>query len=425
MIQKIAIIWLGYVGLPLAYHFAKKGCEVTWFDVSQKRLDELKAGKDSTHEIGDAIAEVAISYTSDPEHLKNAEMIIVTVPTPVTENKDPDYTPLLMASATIGKILRPWQIVVYESTVDPGATEEICLPVLERESGLTCPQDFSIGFSPERINPGDKEHTVDKIVKVVSGCTPESLVVIAETYRRIITAGVHEAPSIKVAEASKIIENTQRDINIGFINELSKICDKLGINTFDVLAAAGTKWNFLRFTPGLVGGHCIGVDPYYLAKKAQKLGIQPELILAGRRTNDEMGSYVAQQVVKLLIKAGKKIQGAQVLICGLTFKENVPDFRNSKIADVIRELKDFGVEVVCLDPYADHLDHHTQEELSVTPSEVIKELIWWKIYDGIIYAQDHQEFADLPFTTILAEDGIFFDIKGKWRTAGFTHYKSL
>jgi UDP-N-acetyl-D-galactosamine dehydrogenase len=424
MVHKIAIIWLGYVGLPLAYHFAKAGDEVIWFDVSEKRLAELKAGKDSTHEIGDAISSVAITYTSDTKDLVSAEMIIVTVPTPVDENKDPDYTPLINASTAIGGVLRQGQIVVYESTVDPGATEEICLPILEKVSWLRCPEDFQIGFSPERINPGDKEHTVEKIVKVVSWCTPESLQIIATTYRRIITAGVHEAPSIKVAEASKIIENTQRDINIWFINELAKICDKLGINTFDVLAAAGTKWNFLKFTPGLVGGHCIGVDPYYLAKKAQKLGIHPELILAGRRTNDEMGMFVAHQVIKLLIKAWKKIEGAKVLIFGVTFKENVPDFRNSKIADVIKELKDFGMVVTCIDPFANYLDAHTRDELCVTEHEVLLTPPTDK-YAGIVYAQDHLTFASINFDSLLEENGVFFDIKGKRRNQGFTHYKSL
>jgi UDP-N-acetyl-D-galactosamine dehydrogenase len=328
--ETIAVVGLGYVGLPLAYHFAKAGYTVIGFEISEKKLTELRAGIDVTHEVGDKIKDVNILYTNNPEDMKQADMIIVAVPTPVNENRDPDYTPLVKSSETIGSILQAWQIVVYESTVDPGATEEVCLPILEKKSGMKCGTDFKIGYSPERINPGDKEHTVDKIVKVVAGCDAESLDTIARIYGSIVTAGVHRASSIKVAEAAKIIENTQRDINIAFMNELAKICDKLGISTYDVLAAAGTKWNFLKFTPGLVGGHCIGVDPYYLAKRAQKLGLQPEVILSGRRINDDMPVWVANQVVKLLIKSSRKVAWARILVLGLTFKENVPDFRNSK-----------------------------------------------------------------------------------------------
>ena len=425
MIQTIAIVWLWYVWLPLAYSFAKAWYRVIWFDISDRRLQELQAWKDSTNEIWDAISQVSILYTKNPQDLVVADMIIVTVPTPVNDNKDPDYTPLILASTMIGGILRSNHIVVYESTVDPWATEEVCLPILEKASGLSCPEDFTIWYSPERINPGDKEHTVEKIVKVVSWINAESLHIIAETYRSIIHAWVHEATSIKVAEASKIIENTQRDINIWFINELSKICDKLWINTFDVLEAAGTKWNFLRFTPWLVWGHCIWVDPYYLAKKAQKLWINPELILAWRRTNDEMGLYVANQIIKMLIKADKKIEWSTVLIMWLTFKENVPDFRNSKIGDVIKELKDFGIHIVWVDPYSDHLHDHILHELSLSKDEIIPSLIAWATYDGIVYAQDHKEFASLHLESLCKKDWIIFDIKGKFRKEWFTHYKSL
>lgn len=424
MLKNIGIVWLWYVGLPLAYHFAKKWYSVVGFDISQRRLSELKEWIDTTHEIGDKIKDADILYTSDPSSLKSMECIIVTVPTPITENKDPDYTPLIKASEMIGSILQPWQIVVYESTVDPGATEEICLPVLERVSGLSCPKDFTIWYSPERINPGDKEHTVDKIAKVVGAIDENTLSIVSEMYGSIINATIHKAPSIKVAEASKIIENTQRDINIWFINELSQICDKLWINTFDVIEAASTKWNFLRFTPGLVGGHCIGVDPYYLAKRAQKLGLNPELILAWRRTNDGMGLYVAHHVIKMLIQANIKVQNAKVLVLWLTFKENVPDFRNSRIGDVIKELKEFGVEIEWYDPHSEQAHDHILHELSLSKNEVVRSLAPAS-YNGIIYAQDHAEFSSIDIASLLKDDGILFDIKGKFRKAGFTHYKSL
>ncbi len=421
--KTIALVGLGYVGLPLAYHFARSWFSVIGFDVSDRRLEELRNGKDSTDEIGPKIAEVNILYTKDPAELQKADMIIVTVPTPVTENNDPDYTPLIKASESIGKNMREGQIIVYESTVDPGATEEICLPILERESGLKCPGDFKIGYSPERINPGDKEHTVDKIVKVISGIDIESLEEIYQVYSSVITAWLHRATSIKVAEASKIIENTQRDINIAFMNELSKICDKLGINTFDVLDAAGTKWNFLRFTPGLVGGHCIGVDPYYLAKRAQKLGLHPDVILSGRKINDDMPIYVANQIVKMLIHSGKQVQWSRILILGLTFKENVPDFRNSKIATVIRELKEFWIQIAAYDPYSKNLYPHILEELFLHQDEILSTLEG--SYDGIIYAQDHRDFSGIDLRSLLGENGIFFDIKGKFRKNDWKNYKSL
>ncbi|NDK08127.1 nucleotide sugar dehydrogenase [Candidatus Gracilibacteria bacterium] len=422
--MKIAVIGLGYVGLPLAYHFEKVGHKVVGFDISTKRLEDLKNGIDITREIGEKIKDANILYTNSPEDIKDSEVIIVTVPTPTNANKDPDYTPLLKASETIGKVLKKGQIVVYESTVDPGATEEICLPVLEKFSNLKCPLDFKIGYSPERINPGDKEHTVDKIKKVVAGIDSETLDILTEMYESIISVGIHKASSIKVAEASKIIENTQRDINIAFMNELSMICDRLGINTFDVLEAAGTKWNFLKFTPGLVGGHCIGVDPYYLAQRAIKLGMNPEIILAGRRINDEMPVYTANQVVKMIIKSGKKVEGANILIMGLTFKENVPDFRNSKIGDTIKELKEFGLNIKAIDPYKAFMSDYDYHELNIEKNEVIDE-VGNNTYDGIIYAQNHKEFENIDLKEIIGETSILFDIKGKFRKDNFKNYKSL
>jgi UDP-N-acetyl-D-glucosamine/UDP-N-acetyl-D-galactosamine dehydrogenase len=422
--KTIALIGLGYVGLPLAYHFAKTGFQVIWFDVSERRLAELRSGHDSTEEIGSKISEVTIFYTNSATDLQKADMIIVTVPTPVNEGNDPDYTPLIKASESIGKNLQKWQIIVYESTVDPGATEEICLPILEKESGFKCPEDFKIGYSPERINPGDKEHTVDKILKVISGIDAESLEEIYAVYSTIIKAWLHRASSIMVAEASKIIENTQRDINIAFMNELSIICSKLGINTFDVLDAAGTKWNFLRFSPGLVGWHCIWVDPFYLSKKAQKLHLDPEIILAARKINDSMPEHVAHQVIKMLIQAGKQVKGSSILILWLTFKENVPDFRNSKIAWVIRELREYGVKVEWYDPYSVALHPHILRELYLKDTEVVKNLEEGK-YDGVIYAQDHKDFSQIDIPNLLNSDGVIFDIKGKFRHKGFSHYKSL
>ncbi len=421
--QKIAIVWLGYVWLPLAYHLAKTWNTVIGFDVYEKKLEELKSGFDSTEEIGAKIKDVNILYTNNPEELKQVEIIIVTVPTPVNANKDPDYTPLIKASETIGKILQKGQIVVYESTVDPGATEEVCLPLLEQYSGLKCPQDFTIGYSPERINPGDKEHTVDKIAKVVAGYDTKTLDILAEMYGSITTGIIHKAPCIKVAEASKIIENTQRDINIAIINEIAQICDKLWISTYDVLDAAATKWNFLRFTPGLVGGHCIGVDPYYLAKRAIKLGMHPDVILAGRRINDDMPFWVAHQIIKMLIKAGTKVEWAKVLVLWLTFKENVPDFRNSKIADTIKELKEFWINIVGYDPYHTYLHDHDREELNIEKSELISKISG--TYDGVIFAQNHKEFDNLDITKLLQKDGIIFDVKGVLRKKWFSNYKSL
>ena len=356
MSQKIAIIGLGYVGLPLAHAFSEK-YEVIGFDIAQWRIDELNSGVDRTLELNEAQVKESlahgIKFTKDLEDISDCNVYIVTVPTPIDKHKKPDLTPLIKASESIGKVLKKDDIVIYESTVYPGATEEECVPVLEKFSGMKFNEDFFCGYSPERINPGDKEHTVTKILKVTAGSTPEIGIKVDDLYASIITAGTHLAPSIKVAEAAKVIENSQRDINIAFVNELAIIFNKLGIDTEAVLEAAGTKWNFLPFRPGLVGGHCIGVDPYYLTHKAQEVGYNPEIILAGRRLNDNMGMYVANQVLKLLIQKEHKIAGAKVLVLGITFKENCPDIRNSRVIDVIQELQEFGTNVEVYDPWAD------------------------------------------------------------------------
>ena len=356
MTNKLCIIGLGYVGLPLAHAFSSK-YKVIGFVIAQWRIDELRSGIDRTLELSETQVKEAIEngmeFSNNIENLKDCNIYIVTVPTPIDKHKKPDLTPLIKASETIGKVLKIDDIVIYESTVYPGATEEECVPVLEKFSNMKFNEDFFCGYSPERINPGDKEHTVTKILKVTSGRTAQVAKVVDELYKTIITAGTHLAPSIKVAEAAKVIENSQRDINIAFVNELALIFNKLGIDTNDVLEAASTKWNFLPYRPGLVGGHCIGVDPYYLAYKAQEVGYNPEIILAGRRLNDNMGIYVASQVIKLMIKKGYKVDGARVLVLGITFKENCPDIRNSKVIDVIRELEDFGVKVDVYDPWAD------------------------------------------------------------------------
>ena len=421
--MKIAIVWLWYVGLPLAYNFAKAWFDVIWFDVNEKRLKELRQWKDSTNEVWDKISQVNIFYTSSPEDLKQAKLIIVTVPTPINKHKNPDFTPLKKASQTIGKILQPWQIVVYESTVYPGCTEEICLPILEKESWLNCPKDFKIWYSPERINPGDKVHTVENIVKVVAWIDQETTDFLTEIYWKIIRAGIHKASSVKVAEAAKVIENTQRDINIALMNELSQIFDKIWINTYEVLEAAWTKWNFLKFTPGLVGGHCIWVDPYWLAYKAVEVNHHPELILAWRRINDFMPIFVANQVVKLLIKAWKKVEGTNILILWLTFKENVPDFRNSKIADVIKELKEFWVNIKAYDPFYENLNSHILQELNLSEDEVLRNLEGR--YDWVVFAVNHKEFENIDLQDYLSENGVVFDVKGRFRNRWFKFYKSL
>jgi len=405
--DKIAIIGLGYVGLPLAVEFAKK-YPVVGFDIYQTRIDELKNGYDRTLELTEAEVKEAIAhkmeFSTNLETLHDCTIFIVTVPTPIDKNKRPDLTPLIKASETVGKVLKKGDIVIYESTVYPGATEEDCVPALEKFSGLTFNVDFFCGYSPERINPGDKTHTVTKILKVTSGSTPEVAEKVDALYRSIITAGTHKASSIKVAEAAKVIENSQRDINIAFINELSIIFSRLGIDTQEVLEAAGTKWNFLPFRPGLVGGHCIGVDPYYLTHKAQEVGYNSEIILAGRRLNDNMGIYVANQVIKLMIKKGHKIEGSKVLILGITFKENCPDIRNSRIIDVIKELQEFGVQIAIYDPWADAKEVKHEYNL-----ELMKELPALNAYDALVLAVAHQEFQTLNI--VKNEYQVIYDIK--------------
>ncbi|CAA6811718.1 MAG: UDP-glucose dehydrogenase (EC [uncultured Sulfurovum sp.] len=402
--NKIAVIGLGYVGLPLAHAFSEK-YEVVGFDIAQWRIDELRAGIDrtlelSTEQVNQAIAN-KMKFTNILEEIADYNIYIVTVPTPIDKHKKPDLTPLIKASESIGKVLKKDDIVIYESTVYPGATEEDCVPVLEKISGLKFNVDFFCGYSPERINPGDKEHTVTKILKVTAGSTPEIGKKVDALYASIITAGTHLAPSIKVAEAAKVIENSQRDINIAFVNELSMIFNRLNIDTNAVLEAAGTKWNFLPFRPGLVGGHCIGVDPYYLTHKAQEVGYNPEIILAGRRLNDNMGIYVANQVIKLMIKKGQKIEGSKVLVLGITFKENCPDIRNSRVIDVIRELQDFGCDVDVSDYWAD------KDEVQKEYNLELKNNVNSNNYDAVVLAVAHDKFKDL----ILDDKQVIFDIK--------------
>jgi UDP-N-acetyl-D-glucosamine/UDP-N-acetyl-D-galactosamine dehydrogenase len=406
MTNKIAIIGLGYVGLPLAHAFSAK-YEVIGFDISKWRIDELSAGYDRTLELNETQVKEAIKngmkFSLNTNDIKDCNIYIVTVPTPIDKNKRPDLTPLIKASETIGKVLKKGDIVIYESTVYPGATEEDCVPVLEKFSGLTFNKDFFCGYSPERINPGDKEHTVTKILKVTSGSTPEIGQKVNELYASIITAGTHLAPTIKVAEAAKVIENSQRDINIAFVNELAIIFNKLGINTSDVLAAAGTKWNFLPFKPGLVGGHCIGVDPYYLTHKAQSIGYNPEIILAGRRLNDNMGIYVANQVIKLMIKKGHKIEGSKILVLGITFKENCPDIRNSRVIDVIEELQEFGCNITISDYWAD------KDEVKHEYNLELNNDINFDDYEAIVMAVSHDKYKTLTFNN---KNQIVYDIKG-------------
>ena len=405
---RLSVIGLGYVGLPIALEFAKK-ISVTGFDIKPDRVDLMKKGIDPSNELDPSEFEgTDIHYTSDPADLREASFHIIAVPTPTTVNNLPDLTPVIRASETVGSILKKGDYVIYESTVYPGCTEEDCVPVLERFSGLKYRTDFKVGFSPERINPGDKKHTLTAIVKVTSGCDPESAENIARTYELIIKAGVHRASSIKVAEAAKIIENTQRDINIAFMNELSIIFNKMGINTYEVLEAAGTKWNFLKFFPGLVGGHCIGVDPYYLSYKAKSLGYHPQMIDSGRFINDSMGRYVGKQTVKKLIAAGVNMREARILIMGITFKENVTDIRNSKVVDVYNELCDFGIDVDIIDP--DASSHEVMEEYGITLSPGPSGR-----YNAVILAVSHSKYLDLKeeyFDNLLTEDGLVVDIKG-------------
>ncbi len=409
--EKLAVLGLGYVGLPIALEFAKK-ISVIGFDINAKRVEMMKNGIDPSNELEKSVFEGCdIEFTANMEDLKKAKFFIVAVPTPVDQHNVPNLKPVLSASEAIGKVLKKGDYVVFESTVYPGCTEDDCNPVLEKISGLKNISDYKIGYSPERINPGDKEHTLSKIIKVVSGCDAESLDVIAKTYEIVVKAGVHRAASIKVAEAAKIIENTQRDVNIALMNELSRIFDKIGINTYDVLEAAGTKWNFLKFFPGLVGGHCIGVDPYYLTYKANALGYDPEVILSGRRINDDMGPYVARRTVQKLTKAHKDVSASRVLIMGATFKENVSDIRNSKVADIVNELKNYSVTVEVIDPHADsdELQHEYGFGLVVNPSGM---------YDAIIVAVNHNEYLGMDesyFKTIMNGKGIIIDVKGIFR----------
>ena len=399
--MKIAVIGLGYVGLPLAAAFSEK-YEVVGFDVNAARIEELKNAYDRTLELSEEQMKKAIEngmkFSLNLIDIKDCNFFIVTVPTPIDKNKRPDLTPVIKASQSVAKALKKGDIVVYESTVYPGVTEEICVPILEDISGMKFNEDFFCGYSPERINPGDKEHTVTKIKKITSGSTPEIADKVDEIYGSIITAGTHKAPSIKVAEAAKVIENTQRDINIAFINELAMIFERMNIDTGAVLEAAGTKWNFLNFRPGLVGGHCIGVDPYYLTHKAQELGFHPEMILAGRRINDNMGKYAASQVIKLMIKKGVTISDARVLVLGLTFKENCPDIRNSRVIDVIDELREFGCKVDVYDPWVD--EKEVEREYAITPLKDYKQ----NNYDCVVIAVAHDKFKGLKFKDVLVYD---------------------
>ncbi|MFV0189018.1 nucleotide sugar dehydrogenase [Empedobacter falsenii] len=427
--HKIAIIGLGYVGLPLARLFATK-YPVVGFDINQKRIEELNQGTDHTLEVEDEVLQSVLvkenPFTTNSnglycsnnlDDIKDANIYVVTVPTPVDKHNRPDLTPLYKSSETVGKVLKKGDIVIYESTVYPGVTEEECIPVLEKVSGLKFNEDFFAGYSPERINPGDKEHTVEKILKVTSGSTPEIGVIVNDIYKSVIVAGTHLAPTIKVAEAAKVIENSQRDINIAFVNELAKIFNLLEIDTHAVLEAAGTKWNFLPFKPGLVGGHCIGVDPYYLAQKAQEKGYHPEIILAGRRLNDSMGQYVASQVVKTMIKKDVKVNGAKVLNLGITFKENCPDVRNTKAVDVIKALQDYSLDVTTYDPWANPAE--VQHEYNLTSynelDKITKQLTDSSInhqFDAIILTVAHKEFLDLDLNQFLKEGGVIYDVKG-------------
>jgi UDP-N-acetyl-D-glucosamine/UDP-N-acetyl-D-galactosamine dehydrogenase len=406
MMEKIGVIGLGYVGLPLAVEFGKI-LDVVGFDINQVRIEELKKGYDRTLEVdADEFATSSkLSFTANLDDLKSVNHFIVTVPTPVDEYKTPDLTPLIKASETVGKVLKKGDVVIYESTVYPGCTEEDCVPVLEKVSGLKFNVDFFCGYSPERINPGDKQHRLPNIKKVTSGSNPEIAEKVDQLYRKIIKAGTHKASCIKVAEAAKVIENSQRDINIAFVNELSLIFEKMGIDTHEVLEAAGTKWNFLPYKPGLVGGHCIGVDPYYLTYKADSLGYHPQVILAGRRINDNMGVHIASRVIKLMTQNDLPVNNAKVLVLGITFKENCPDIRNSRAIDVIRELQSFGADVEVFDPHAD--SEEVKHEYNLT---LVKELD--KKYSAIVLAVSHNEFASLDWSALKGKGTIVYDVKG-------------
>lgn len=412
--MKIAVVGLGYVGLPLAVEFGKKFPTVG-LDLSEEKVEAYRSFMDPTGEVSSADLRAAAQLTchTDPQVLSDADFIVVAVPTPVDEAHIPDLSPLVGSSTAVGKHIKKGAIVVYESTVYPGATEEVCIPLIEKHSGLKWKKDFFVGYSPERINPGDKERTVTKIVKVVSGDTPKTLKTVSEVYSSIITAGVYPASSIKVAEAAKVIENTQRDLNIALMNELAIIFDKLGIDTLEVLKAAGTKWNFLPFRPGLVGGHCIGVDPYYLTHKAEMLGYHPQVILAGRRINDGMSAYVAQQTVKQIIQTGGAVKGSKVIVLGLTFKENCPDLRNSKVADVVKELEEFGCDVSVHDPLAEPREAVYEYGITLTPWDTLPTKV-----DAIVAAVSHTEYSSQPLSRLLSKlkpGGAFIDIKSAYQ----------
>jgi UDP-N-acetyl-D-galactosamine dehydrogenase len=414
--DRIGVVGLGYVGLPLAVALAKH-FQVTGYDLKPSRIEELKTGRDRTLEVStEELKAVSLRYTADPVELSECRLIIVAVPTPIDAYRAPDLTPLIGSSETVGKHMTRGTCVVYESTVYPGATEEDCVPVLERESGLRCGVDFTVGYSPERINPGDKDHRLDNIMKIVSGSDEPTLALLLKVYGKVVSAGLHPAASIRVAEAAKVIENTQRDLNIALMNELAMIFDRMAIDTQDVLAAAGTKWNFLPFRPGLVGGHCIGVDPYYLTFKAESIGYHPEMILAGRRINDGMGKFIAEKTIKLMIQMGKQIAGAKVAMLGVTFKEDVPDLRNTRVVDIIRELEDYGIEVLAHDPLADAEEARSHLNVALRDMGDIRQM------DAVIAAVMHREYRSLGLAGIADlcgdNDALVVDIKGMFSPEG-------
>ncbi len=425
--EKISLVGLGYVGMPIAIEFAKRGVKVVGYDLNKKKIETYKSGIDPTNEVGDdEIKKTTVEFTSDEAKLREAKFHIVAVPTPVNDDHTPDLTPVEGASTILGRNLTKGSIVVFESTVYPGVTEDVCVPILEKESGLKCGVDFKIGYSPERINPGDKVHRLNTITKIVSGMDDETLEEVARVYEIVVDAGVHRAESIKVAEAAKVIENSQRDINIAFMNELSIIFNKMGIDTLSVLKAAGTKWNFLNFRPGLVGGHCIGVDPYYLTYKAEMLGYHSQIILSGRRINDDMGKYIAENVVKNLIKAEKAVKNAKVALLGFTFKENCPDTRNSKIYDIVKELREYGIEPVIADPIADAAEAKHLYGIEFADISTIKNM------DAVIFAVAHDEFAKFERKDVdkLFGDGkkVLIDVKGvldrkDYENAGYSYWR--
>ncbi len=425
--EKISLVGLGYVGMPIAIEFARRGVQVIGFDLNKAKIETYKAGIDPTHEVGDeAIQATTVEFTADETRLRSAKFHIVAVPTPVNDDHTPDLTPVEGASRILGRNLTPGSIVVFESTVYPGVTEDVCVPILEAESGLKCGVDFKIGYSPERINPGDKTHRLNTITKIVSGMDEETLDTVAKVYEIVVDAGVHHAESIKVAEAAKVIENSQRDINIACMNELSSIFNKMGIDTLAVLKAAGTKWNFLNFRPGLVGGHCIGVDPYYLTYKAEMLGYHSQIILSGRRINDDMGKYIAENTVKNLIKADKAVQGAKVALLGFTFKENCPDTRNTKIFDIVKELREYGIEPVVADPAADADEARRLYGLEFVDMSTISGM------DAVILAVAHEQFAHFTMADMdkFYADGrkVLIDVKGvlcrkEYEDAGYSYWR--